>query len=112
MHGDPYDKNSKTIHACVAVICKHVVCDDMYDDNNNTKCGSPCSDMPRIHVTRITIHDMTVFREVVPLYVSVGYEQNNNVTCHRICATCTCDHSVQCDRLCKSWCSECMHTTV
>ena len=42
MHGDLYDKNSETIHACVAVICKHAVYDDMYDDNNNMKCGSPC----------------------------------------------------------------------
>jgi len=37
MHGDPYDKNSE-----MTVICKHVVCDDMYDDKHNMKCGSPC----------------------------------------------------------------------
>ena len=72
MNGDPYDKKKETIHACVTMICKHDI--NVYDDNDNMKCGSSCSDMPRIHVTRITIHDMTVFREVVPLYISVGYE--------------------------------------
>ena len=63
MNRNPYDTKKETRHACVTVICKHDI--NVYDDNANMKCGSPCSDMQRIHVTRITIHDMTVFGEVV-----------------------------------------------
>jgi len=84
----------------------------VYDDNNNLKCGSPCSNMPRIHVTRIIIHDLTVFREVGSLYIVGLCTWNNSVTCHRICATCTCDNSVPCDRICQARYSECMRTTV
>jgi len=43
MNGDPYDTKKETIHACVTVICKHDI--NVYDDNDNMKCGSPCSDM-------------------------------------------------------------------
>ena len=45
MDGDPYDKSTETIHACVTVICEP----ELYveypcnDENNNAKCSTPCS---------------------------------------------------------------------
>jgi len=62
-HGDPYIKKIETTQVCATVICKHDM--NVYDDQANMKCSSPCSDMPRIHVTRITIHYITVFCEMV-----------------------------------------------
>ena len=72
------------------------------------------SDMPRIHVTMITIYAMTVFRASVYLYIGGIWIRTNSVTCHSMCIgdTCTWDNSVPCDRICKSRCSEYMHTTV
>ena len=67
MHGDPYDKKIETTQACVTVICKHDI--NVHDNHTNMKCSSPCSDMPRIRVMRITIHDITIFCEVVPLRI-------------------------------------------
>jgi len=80
-HGDPYDKKIETTQACVTVICKHDM--DVYDDHvkmndpANMKCSSLCSDMPRSHVPRITIHDITVFREMVPLRIGGLCLRNN-----------------------------------
>jgi len=76
-HGDPYDKKIETTHACVTAICKHDM--NVYDDHvnrndhANIKCSSLCSDMPRIHV----IHDITVFREMVPLRIGGPCLRNN-----------------------------------
>ena len=77
-HGDPYDKKIET-QACVTVICKHDM--NAYDDHANMKCSSPCSDMPRIHVPRITIHDITVFREMVSLRIGGYAYEITSVSC-------------------------------
>jgi len=80
-HGDPYDKKIEITQACVTVICQHDI--NVYDDHANMndhanmKCSSLCSDMPRIHVPRITIHDITVFREMVPLRIGGPCLRNN-----------------------------------
>ena len=74
-HGDPYDKKIETTQACVTVICQHDM--NVYDDHANMKCSSLCSDMPRIQVTRITIHYIMVFREVVPLRIGGPCLRNN-----------------------------------
>ena len=85
-HGDPYDKKIETTQTCVTVICTHDR--NVYDDHANMKCSSLCSDMPRIHVTRITIHYITV---------SVGFAYEITIVpCHSICVTCIGNNSGQC----------------
>ena len=80
-HGDPYDRKIEITHACVTVICKQDM--NVYDDHAkmndhaNMKCSSLCSDMPRSYVPRITIHDMTVFREIVSLRIGGLCLRNN-----------------------------------
>jgi len=52
------------------------------------------SDMPRIHVTMITIYEMTVFRASVYLYIG-----GISVTCHSMCATVIPVHAITVSRV-------------